>query len=79
MMTFMRTIIELPSDQIEALDALCRRDGISRAEAIRRAVADHVRRERAPDVDRVFGLWRTRHVDGIKYQQRLRREWDRRS
>jgi hypothetical protein len=30
-------------------------------------------------MDRVFGLWRTRPVDGVKYQQRLRREWDRRS
>lgn len=79
MMTLMRTIIELPADQIEALDALCERDGISRAEAIRRAVAEHVRRERAPDMDRMFGLWRTRRLDGVRYQQRLRREWDPRS
>ena len=79
MMTLMRTIIELPNDQIEALDALCQRDGISRAEAIRRAVAAHVERERTPDLARVFGLWRTRRVDGVKYQQRLRREWDRQS
>jgi hypothetical protein len=30
-------------------------------------------------MDGVFGLWRKRGVDGVKYQQRLRREWDRRS
>ena len=41
----MRTIIELPGEQVDALDALCRRDGISRAEAIRRAVAMLVRAE----------------------------------
>jgi hypothetical protein len=30
MMTLMRTISELPEAQVEALDALCRRDNISR-------------------------------------------------
>ena len=72
----MRTIIELPSDQIEALDALCHRDGISRAEAIRRAVARHLQAERAAEPDRAFGLWRARPVDGLRYERRLRREWD---
>ena len=72
----MRTIIELPSDQIEALDALCDRDGISRAEAIRRAVARHLQAERAAEPDRAFGLWRARPVDGLRYERRLRREWD---
>ncbi len=75
MMTHMRTIIELPADQLVALDALCRRDEISRAEAIRRAVARHVQLERAAEPDRAFGLWRKRPVDGLKYQRRLRREW----
>jgi len=34
----MRTIIELPDAQLESLSRLCRREKISRAEAIRRAV-----------------------------------------
>lgn len=72
----MRTIIDLPEAQIEALDALCRREGIPRAEAIRRAVAAHVRRERDRGPDPAFGLWKRRHVNGLEYQRRLRREWD---
>ena len=72
----MRTIIELPSDQLTALDALCARDGISRAEAVRRAVAEHLARERSARPDEAFGLWRRRPVDGVAYQQRLRGEWD---
>jgi hypothetical protein len=72
-----RTIIELPESQVEALDALCRREGISRAEAIRRAVAAHVRSERDRGVDPAFGLWRRRRVDALQYQRRARREWDR--
>jgi len=72
----MRTIIELPPDQIDALDALCRRDRISRAEAIRRAVAGYVRSVPREGADPAYGLWRARRIDGLKYQNRLRREWD---
>ena len=39
-MTPMRTIIELPDAQIGALKSFCDREGISRAEAVRWAVAD---------------------------------------
>jgi len=77
MMTTMRTIIDLPPDQLDALDRWCRREGISRAEAIRRAVADRVRPERAADRDRAFGIWRDRAIDGLAYQRRARGEWDR--
>ena len=72
----MRTIIELPGDQVEALDALCRRDRISRAEAIRRAVALLVQSEGAMVSGAAFGVWRDRREDGLAYQQRIRAdEW----
>jgi metal-responsive CopG/Arc/MetJ family transcriptional regulator len=74
----MRTIIELPDAQVEALDALCRHEGISRAEAIRRAVAAHVKAERARGGDPAFGVWRARRLSGLEYQRRARREWDHR-
>jgi len=73
----MRTIIDLPTADVDALDALCVREGISRAEAIRRAVAQHLLANRAGDAGQAFGLWRARPVDGLRYQQRVRREWDR--
>ena len=69
----MRTIIDLPVDQVEALDTICRREQISRAEAIRRAVSMLIRE--AADPGDAFGLWRERAEDGLAYQQRLRREW----
>jgi hypothetical protein len=72
----MRTIVDLPAAQLEALDAQCRRDGISRAEAVRRAVAQYVRQQRDVEPDEAFGLWRARAIDGLTYQRRLRREWD---
>jgi len=69
----MRTIIELPDAQLEALEVICAREGISRAEAIRRAVAEHLTRQRGAEAGEAFGLWRRRAVDGLRYQQRLRR------
>ncbi|MEO5894164.1 MAG: ribbon-helix-helix protein, CopG family [Vicinamibacterales bacterium] len=45
----LRTIIDLPEDQLQALDGICRRDDISRAEAIRQAVALLVRQRGRPD------------------------------
>jgi hypothetical protein len=72
----MRTIIDLPADQLEALDSLCAREGISRAEGVRRAVAEHVRQHQSDRAGQAFGIWRARAVDGLAYEQRLRREWD---
>ena len=72
----MRTIIDLPEDQLQALDGICRREDISRAEAIRRAVALLVRHRGAGASGIAFGLWRgKRRIDGLRYQERLRGEW----
>lgn len=71
----MRTIIELPGDQLEALASLCRSEGISRAEAIRRAVAQYIGQRRDATASGAFGLWRDRPVDGVELQRQLRDEW----
>lgn len=68
--------MDLPNAHVEAMDALRAREGISRAEVVRRAVAEHLKRHQ-PDAGGAFGLWRDRRVDGVEYQQLLRREWDR--
>ena len=71
----MRTIIELPDDQLEALANLCRSEGISRAEAIRQAVAQYTRGRRSNAAAGAFGLWRNRQIDGLRYERQLRDEW----
>ncbi len=76
----MRTIIDLPVEQLEALDGICRRDGLSRAEAVRQAVTLLMRQRSAGQSGMAFGIWRgKRQVDGLKYQERLRREWGNRA
>jgi hypothetical protein len=71
----MRTIIELPAHQLEALADLCRSEGISRAEAIRQAIAHYTRGRRSRAVAAAFGLWRQRPIDGLEYERQLRDEW----
>lgn len=74
----MRTIVEIPEDQLRALDAWREARGLSRAEAVRRAVAgllEDATHTRAA-VDAAFGIWRHRGVDGLAEQDRLRGEWD---
>jgi metal-responsive CopG/Arc/MetJ family transcriptional regulator len=71
----MRTIVDLPEDQIRVLAEICERQGISRAEAVRRAVAEYAGRHGAGEADKAFGSWRGRRIDGLAYERRLRREW----
>jgi predicted transcriptional regulator len=77
----MRTIIDLPDYQVDALRLLEERKNVSRAELIRQAVAQYVvRNVEAPEA---FGAWKskTRTLkkarDGVTVQRKLRAEWDR--
>jgi len=74
----MRTIIDLTESDRESLDALSRQLGISRAEAIRRAVADFLRSHQPATDAEMFGIWRDRDEDAIAYENRVRSEWNRR-
>ncbi len=51
-----RTIVDLPTSQLRDLDALCASLGISRAEAVRRAVQAFLLKTSEGD-SRGFGLW----------------------
>jgi len=71
----MRTIIDLPDDQVSALTALCRSEKISRAEAIRRALAELLARNQLQNREHAFGAWKNRG-DSRKIVADLRQEWD---
>lgn len=75
----MRTLIDLPKQQLDALTEVSKHFRISRAEAVRRAVADYLRKNdsRPGGKDVGFGLWKGRKVDALAYEARLRKEWDR--
>lgn len=76
----MRTIVDLPETQIKALDSYRKREGISRAEAVRRAVEAFVPIRGKGRFDfanhPAFGSSKgTRKEDSVKTVRRLREEW----
>lgn len=72
----MRTVIDLPSAQVEALTEICRRERISRAEAIRRAVGAYLKAGAGDAAAEAFGLWAPRRIDALQYERGLRDEWE---
>ena len=74
-----RTVIALDEDDKRWLDRKAAEEGVPMTEIIRRAV--RLLRGRTPAehlswddlLESTRGLWT--HGDGLKYQQRLRREW----
>ncbi|MDX8410885.1 MAG: ribbon-helix-helix domain-containing protein [Mariprofundaceae bacterium] len=71
----MRTIVDIPDQDIQELDAICGKEHISRAEAIRRAVGDYLKQRGQGDRDAAFGLWDHKQRDALSYQDSLRAEW----
>jgi metal-responsive CopG/Arc/MetJ family transcriptional regulator len=71
----MRTIVDLPDKQIEALKRMSELAHSSRAELVRRAIDEYLTRHLPAHDDDAFGLWKKRKTDGLTYQERLRDEW----
>jgi len=71
----MRTIIDLPADQIDALAQLCKSEKISRAEAVRRALDEMLAHKKLQGREQAFGTWQ-RRGDSRKIVENLRKEWD---
>jgi len=72
----MRTIIDLPQSQVTALDSLCQEKGISRAEAVRRAVDAMLSSQQISSQQASFGAW-TKPKNSRALVDDLREEWGR--
>jgi len=71
----MRTLIDLPDTQIQALAALCQRVNQPRAAIIREAVAEYLARHTTQSPEAAYGLWGNQTPDGLAYQEQMRGEW----
>ena len=72
----MRTIIDIPDNQLSKLNDLCEREKISRAEAIRRALNIMLAEKQTRDREATFGTW-ARRDDSRAEIATLREEWSR--
>lgn len=70
-----RTIIDIPKEQVEALDRLRARQGLPRATLVREAIAEYLTTHRVGLADEAFGLWKNRPVDALSHERKLREEW----
>jgi hypothetical protein len=72
----MRTLVDIPDEQIEDLTAICESKKVSRAEVIRQAISFYIGANRRVPAD-AFGLWKAARtpVDGLAYQEQARSEW----
>lgn len=71
----MRTIVDIPEEQLAALARLCEQQKISRAEAVRRAV-DRLLQDSVPKQREVgFGIWKYKRIDSRNFVEKLRSEW----
>lgn len=73
----MRTIIDIPPHILTEIDDLAKRESISRAEAVRRAMMEYVEKRARRKPNAAFGIWKSKKVDSLDYEDELRDEWKR--
>lgn len=69
----MRTLVDLPEEQIKGLDTLAAAIDTSRAELVRRAIAAFLQEQLKPKAP-VFGILKGQEVDGLALQKKLRED-----
>ena len=71
----MRTIVELPDEQISAVREGCERESVSVADTER--VLAKGRESLQGIRDAAFGSWKEFDIDSVDYVRGLREEWER--
>ncbi len=71
----MRTIVDIPQETLTQLDAWAAREKTSRAEIVRRLLGAAVAEQDKGSLDKYFGVWKDRNMDGVAWQRELRDEW----
>ena len=71
----MRTLIDLPDAQIQALATPCERVKQPRAAVIREAIAEYLERRATQPAEAAYGLQGAEAMDGRAYQQKVRADW----
>jgi predicted transcriptional regulator len=76
----MRTLVDIPEDHLEALNAMAKAKEVSRAELLRQAISEflktHAKTATGDGIAESAGAWGEGFEDGLAYQLRLRAEWD---
>ena len=71
----MRTLIDIPEEDLKLLTQVAKKLSISRAEFVRRSVTASLAAHHQKMSHAAFGAWSDFPEDGLAYQQRMREEW----
>jgi hypothetical protein len=79
----MRTIVDIPENEIKALDLLGKKRNLSRAALVREAVEKYLLEENIQaksNLDKYFGILKDdptvfEGMDGLAWQKKMRAEW----
>lgn len=71
----MRTLLDIPEEDLKLLNKLSDAEEVSRAELVRRAIFQYLKAHRSTAKAEAFGLWADAPEDGRSYQRKIRREW----
>jgi Arc/MetJ-type ribon-helix-helix transcriptional regulator len=82
----MRTLIDIPKEDLELIREITQEEGISRAEFVRQSIRasldQKLSQSQRSDLSEFFGLWAKdrpadeQPEDGLAFQLRMRSEWD---
>jgi chromatin segregation and condensation protein Rec8/ScpA/Scc1 (kleisin family) len=80
----MRTIVDIPKEDLAILDAIAKREGVSRAELFRRMVAAErvkERERRLAAMEEMAKIFRNTPdafdgLNSVEFQRKIRAEWD---
>jgi metal-responsive CopG/Arc/MetJ family transcriptional regulator len=73
----MRTIVDIPDEQIKILNQLSKKKKTSRANIIRLALTEYIAnyKNNKKGYEDAFALWKDKNLDSLSYQKKLRDEW----
>ena len=75
----MRTLVDIPEEELSQLKALSKARRVSRAHLVRSAIGEYLQAQTKDSLDAAFGMWADRNIDALEYQEQMRREWERES
>ena len=75
----MRTLIDIPETHLRKLTTMSKLRNVSRAHLVRTAISEYLQHDKEDSLDALFGIWADRNMDGLQYQEQMRREWERQS
>jgi metal-responsive CopG/Arc/MetJ family transcriptional regulator len=70
-----RTIIDIPDEQMAAIDQIRKARKVPRAALVREALAEYIAGRMPALGEEAFGIWRDQPVDSLAHERKLRREW----